>query len=106
MIEATGWTLEEFDRTPFPFCLELYEEFIQSPPAHVLMRGMVKYDPPPRRMKLHKRNPNEPPPLPKPFDLEAEKQLPPAVQEARRQMREEAVRNYVAWQAGQKGKEN
>ena len=27
MITATGWTLEEFDRQPFPFVLELIEHW-------------------------------------------------------------------------------
>ena len=37
------WTLEEFDRQPFPFVLEMMEYFAQHPPEHILLAAQVGF---------------------------------------------------------------
>jgi hypothetical protein len=53
LVAATQWTVDECDRTPFPFVLDYLDYCQEFPPVHLLVRGFVGYKPP---LRFHRRD--------------------------------------------------
>ena len=46
LVTATGWTVAELDRTPWPDVMDLLDYWAECPPLHLMVRAYMGYKSP------------------------------------------------------------
>lgn len=75
------WTIEEFDRQPFAFVLELIEYWVENPPEHIMLQALAGYR---KKRRGGSKEAQKVIDIVAPSTVSDERLLPPWVQDARR----------------------